>query len=625
MTTCIGSDSLLEDLPQSVEVDGKEYILSRNVDDHPVIFSSECPHQGATVKVADDKCLRCPRHNWEFDPESGESTTVQNETLATYELDRHDGHLYADLPQADDTLDFGVSEDESQKPSIKLLSHATLSIEYDGFKLLTDPWLDGPAFLDGWTQYPPPTCDIDNVTSETDAIWITHEHPDHLNPRTLDHFPNETPIYVPELNYRRLSTRLNELGFENVHSLPTDKPYQLADNIEAVCFESKSTWNDSILALNCGGFKILNFNDAGINQKVNRAIPSADLIAAGFAFGASGYPITWDHLDVEKKREMIKDSNEGCLKQCKEMVNMFDAEYFLPFAKFFELVQPEHEKYRELMEKNRPSDVADYLDDHSVTVLDLLPGESWYGQSDTVDQRPNREQFFDDDFKEQYLQQTFNSQEPVVNEPFELTHDELEEYFSSLSNSELTSKIEDFALSLSLTSENKNLNSLVRINEGNIDYNSTDQPIPVEEVEAKNHVSMSCPGELVQFVVRNNRSWDDIHIGYWCDFNRHPDEYNLEFWRLLHAPWEARNDTMKIADRYDIETDLTDATMADLVEKEEVQDILETYGLYCAGCPEGIGEDIIEAARVHGLTPDQANQLVNEVESNVSNSKITGD
>lgn len=625
MSTCIGPDSLLNDLPQTVEVDGREYIVSQNSDDHPVIFSSECPHQGATVKVVDDECLRCPRHQWEFDPESGDSTTVPSESLSVYEIDQIDGHLYADLPQAEERLDFSVSEDESKLPKIEILSHATLSIEYDGFRLVTDPWLDGPAFLDGWTQYPPPTCDINNVTSETDAIWITHEHPDHLNPRTLDHFSNETPIYVPELNYRRLSTRLHELGFENVHSLPTDTSYQLTNNIEAVCFESNSTWNDSILALNCGGFKILNFNDAGVNWKVKRAISSADLIAAGFAFGASGYPITWNHLDVEQKEEMIDERNEQSLQQCRQMVNMFDADYFLPFAKFFELIQPEHKSYRNLLEKNRPSDVSEYFGDHSVTVLDLLPGESWSGHNNTIDRRTNRERFFDEEFKEKYLQKRFNSQKPVVDESFELTHNELAEYFESFSDSELTSKIKNFALSLSLTSESRNLNSLIRIHNGDVQYISTNEPVSIGEVDAENHISMSCPGELVQFVVRNDRSWDDIHIGYWCDFDRHPDEYNLEFWRLLHAPWEARNDTMKIADRYDIETELTDTTMADLVEKEDVQDILETYGLYCAGCPEGIGEDIIEAARVHGLSPDQANQLVNEVESAVSNSHIAGD
>lgn len=625
MSVRVGPVSILDDLPRSVEINGQEYILSRNSDGCPIIFSSECPHQGGTVEVVDDECLRCPRHNWDFDPESGKSTTVTNESLSTYELDQRDEYLYADIPQPDTTIDFSVPNDDSHQPKVETLSHATLSIEYDGFRLVTDPWLDGPAFLDAWTQYPPPTCNINNVASDTDAIWITHEHPDHLNPRTLDHFPNETPIYVPELNYRRLSVRLHELGFENVHSLPTDKPYQLTDHIEAVCFESNSTWNDSILAVNCGGFKILNFNDAGINWEVNRAIPTADLVATGFAFGASGYPITWNHLDVGEKKQLIEERNEQQLQQCKQLADMFDADYLLPFAKFFELVQPEHKTYRDLLKKNRPSDVTTYLADNDVTVLDLLPGESWDGKDNTIYRREDRERFFDEEFKEQYLQNTYESQSPVVSESFDLTHQELATYFESLGGSELAIKINDFALTLRLTGDNHHLNALIRVRDNNVEYQPTDEPIPIGEVDVDNHTSMSCPGELVQYVVRNNRSWDDIHIGYWCEFDRHPDEYNLGFWRLLHAPWEAHEDAMRIAKKYDIETELAGTTIADMVEQEEVQDILSSYGLHCVGCPQGIGEDIIEAARIHGLNPNQARQLITELEATVSNTQIAGD
>jgi CMP-N-acetylneuraminate monooxygenase len=303
---------------------------------------------------------------------------------------------------------------------------------------------------------------------------------------------------------------------------------------------------------------------------------------------------------------------------------MFDADYLLPFAKFFELVQPEHKPYRELIEKNRPSDVTERLSDHDVTVLDLLPGETWHGNDKNIDRRANREQFFDKEFRERYLQDTYESQTPVVNEPFDMTHEELATYFESLGESDLAAKVGDFALTLSLTGE-QTLNALIRIQEGEIEYKPTEKPIPVGELDASHHVSMSCPGSLVQFVVRNDRSWDDIHIGYWCEFDRQPDEYNLGFWRLLHAPWEAREDVMRIAEDYDIETELEGTTMADLVERNDVGDILSTYGLHCAGCPEGLGEDIVEAARVHGLGPEQARRLISEIEASVNGQKSVSD
>jgi CMP-N-acetylneuraminate monooxygenase len=75
---------------------------------------------------------------------------------------------------------------------------------------------------------------------------------------------------------------------------------------------------------------------------------------------------------------------------------------------------------------------------------------------------------------------------------------------------------------------------------------------------------------------------------------------------------------MKIPDEYDIETDLSGVTIAELVEKEEIGDTLAEYGLYCTGCPASLGEDIIEAARIHGLDETQAEDLVRSVEDAVT-------
>ena len=458
----VGETALLETLPQSVRIRDRPYILSRDENDQPVVFEATCPHQGGTVDVESEACLRCPQHGWEFDPESGESTTVSGESLSAYPVERREDGLFADIPELDPTIEFSVDDHDGGEPTVSLLSHATLSVEYDGFTLVTDPWLDGPAFLGGWTQYPPPTCDVDAVADDADAVWITHEHPDHLNPRTLSHFPADTPVYVPELNYRRLSSRLESLGLETVRALPTERPYRIADGIEAVSFESDSPWNDSILALNCGGFRILNFNDAGVNWRVKEAIPSADLVATGFAFGATGYPITWDHLSDDEKAEIVAERNEGQLRKCEQFTRMFDPEYLLPFAKFFTLVQPDHQHHRARIEKNTPGDVRARLADYDVEVLDLLPGESWDGATGQLTRREHRDRFFDEAYEASYVEEAYEAQTPIVDEPFTLTHDELEGYFTDFSGSDLAAAVGDQAFTLSCTGGDRTLHSLVR-------------------------------------------------------------------------------------------------------------------------------------------------------------------
>jgi len=617
MTVRVGDAELVEELPRSVTIHGEPYILSSSDDGTPVLHDAICPHQGGTVTVESESCLRCPQHNWDFDPETGDSTNIPGAELRTYEVTVREDGLYADLPtSAAGTLDF-TTESTDERPSVTLVSHAALLIEYDGFTLLTDPWIDGPAFLGAWTQYPPSPYDVSDLADEVDAIWITHEHSDHLHPPTLSQFDPETPVYVPELNYQRLSDRLADIGLENVHRLPTETPYQLADNVEAVCFESGSTWNDSILLVDCGGFQILNVNDVGVNWDVQEHVESVDMVASGFAFGASGYPLTWTHLSDDEKRSLVDDRNRGQLAKCEQLVDLFDPSYFLPFAKFFTLAQPDHRRYREQMEKNTPGDVADYLDDEPVRVLDLVPGERWAGADDSIDRVPDRERFFRDDVEERLGREAYEAFTPFVDDHFDLTHGELSQYFTELAGSRLAEEIESHALTLELTGDERALTGYVEFDRGDITYTATERPVDHGDSDAATHVMLRVPGHLVQHVVRADLSWDEIRIGYWSESSRDPDEYNLAFWRLLHAPWEARTDTYRIAESYDISTELSGRTMADLVEQEQVQEILERYGLFCAGCPAGLGEDILEAARIHGLDSEQARTLVTDIEAAV--------
>jgi len=364
----------------------------------------------------------------------------------------------------------------------------------------------------------------------------------------------------------------------------------------------------------------LNFNDAGVNWRVREAIPSADMVATGFAFGATGYPITWHHLDPAKKREIIAERNEGQLRKCEQFVQMFDPEYLLPFAKFFTLVQPDHQGHRAQIEKNTPVDVRERLADRDVEVLDLLPGESWESETGTVTRRPNRDRYFTKEYERSYVVEAYESLDPIVDEPFTLTHDELADYFTAFSGSDLAAAVGDHALTLTCRGDERTLHSLVRFDGGKVTYRETPDPVGFEEVEAAHHVRMAAPGRHVQHVIRHDLSWDEIHIGYWCEFERQPDEYNLWFWHLLHAPWEARDDAVKLPEGYDIETDLTGVSMAELVESHDINDVLAEYGLYCTGCQSAVGEDILEAARIHGLDHDQARDLVDTVESTVARS-----
>lgn len=95
----IGPDTLLDDVPVELSVDGGHYVLYEREDGTAVLYAGVCPHQRGRVKAYDDGTLRCPNHQWEFDPETGDCLTVSGESLAGVTVDVDQGRLY--VPESD--------------------------------------------------------------------------------------------------------------------------------------------------------------------------------------------------------------------------------------------------------------------------------------------------------------------------------------------------------------------------------------------------------------------------------------------------------------------------------------------------------------------------------------------
>ena len=166
------------------------------------LLSNVCPHQGAGAVYDKGTCFECPLHGWQFDRATGRCLNAPSRALATIPVSVEDGVLFADIPGPVHT-DRVAHGGRSAKAglTIELHSHACLEISYEGFTLLTDPWLDGPAFLGAWTQSPAP--DVSGADLRPDAILITHEHSDHFHEPTLRQFHKRTPIFVPDFSPER--------------------------------------------------------------------------------------------------------------------------------------------------------------------------------------------------------------------------------------------------------------------------------------------------------------------------------------------------------------------------------------------------------------------------------------
>src|SRR5438128_10608292 len=73
---------------------------------------------------------------------------------------------------------------------LEWVNHASFILRHGRVALLTDPWLSGPAFNDGWELIVPSVHEPD-AFADISHIWFSHEHPDHFNPPTLRAIPSE--------------------------------------------------------------------------------------------------------------------------------------------------------------------------------------------------------------------------------------------------------------------------------------------------------------------------------------------------------------------------------------------------------------------------------------------------
>ena len=98
------------------------------------------------------------------------------------------------------------------------LGHAALMYRQRDWFFWFDPWLM-PWFAESpvpslWTSLLPPPV----------AVFLTHDHDDHVDPRTLLHLPKDVPVIVPSRKNRKTwhfdyLSLMRELGFTNVLEL----------------------------------------------------------------------------------------------------------------------------------------------------------------------------------------------------------------------------------------------------------------------------------------------------------------------------------------------------------------------------------------------------------------------
>jgi hypothetical protein len=138
------------------------------------------------------------------------------------------------------------------------IGNATVICFDDKPILATDPWIAGEPYFGSWGMaHEIPTAQLNHIL-QCDYIWLSHGHPDHTNPASLERLSNKT-ILLPDHVGNRMRNDLVQLGF-SVQTLPDRAWRRLSKHIRVM---SVADYNqDGILLIDINGRLLVNLNDA---------------------------------------------------------------------------------------------------------------------------------------------------------------------------------------------------------------------------------------------------------------------------------------------------------------------------------------------------------------------------
>jgi UDP-MurNAc hydroxylase len=254
---------------------------------------------------------------------------------------------------------------------VRLISHASVVISTSDTAIWTDPWLISKAFNDSWSLWPPPAFD-ESLLPAIDYLWLSHEHPDHLNFPTLaslpDSFKKRVVILFQNNNPERIFASLKPLGYACFQVLPHRETVKLTPRTSVYCFRVGTL--DSCLAVSADGATILNANDARLNrddcERILRDLGPIDTVLNQFSLAVKD-------LVVDESKHAI--AARSVLESVSAVHQNLGARVTIPFASFMYFSSSDNRRMNAYA--NTPAKVASFCQERGQEVAILYPGDDY--------------------------------------------------------------------------------------------------------------------------------------------------------------------------------------------------------------------------------------------------------
>ena len=507
------------------------------------VINRTCDHAGGMLmynpKVLGDCIAKCPNHGWKLDLKNLRYKNVnvkkkkikftQKKNKVTFK----NGKFFVDLPK----------KIKNTKPKVKIrfLAHACISIDIDGFKIVTDPWLIGPCFNNGWWHKYPPKSDSFKILKDADLIYISHNHPDHLHPETLKFLKNKKMI-TPNFSSKSSQKMLKAIGCKNINALNFQDVFKInSKNIFFTIFKSGDFREDSGLFIKSGEFSVLLAVDSKFLNGGNLPKESTVFLSS-FATGASGFPLCFSNYSKNEKKKILRNTRISKSIEIEMILKNLNTKFFLPYAGFFEESSIRDKYIKNNNAKNSIDDIKKRLNKKypKVKVLNPIEFDEYFFQGNKLIERKkiiyrklykvNKKYIssYIDTIKQNY--KNFNEKKVIS-------------YFKK-------SKFKDkLKLFLELTDDNFKSNK----NGYLVDF--TSNTVQVKKLKSSmlnklfknfnyeekiNYLNLKVRKESFFMTVDNFLPFEDLLIGFQCRVNRIPNLYNNNFWHYFSNVYVAR-------------------------------------------------------------------------------------
>jgi hypothetical protein len=251
-------------------------------------------------------------------------------------------------------------------------NHASFVVQTNDITIMSDPWLYGSAFNDGWDLI----CESKFKSidfAKIDYIWFSHEHPDHFSPQVLididSKIRKDITILYKDTKDEKVISYCKKLGFRCI-SLSDGKKVTLKNNVRVIC--CPVPFSDSWLIVENGLRRILNLNDAVVETKseLNKIIKKhgdIDVLLTQFSYAA------WRG---NKNDTLLRQKDsERKLRILSNQIKYIKPTYVIPFASFSFFSHIENDYMNDAV--NKPWDVINFIEKSDTKGVLMYPSDRW--------------------------------------------------------------------------------------------------------------------------------------------------------------------------------------------------------------------------------------------------------